>query len=323
MVRGGASSNQSPSITGSNVSARDLYGWEIDPADENGVVRARTPEGQLTIWLIPNAEIRAVAEVELGKGLAHPGLYVLLNEETDQAYVGESSNLKERLGQWLDHPPKELKRFDKALIINDGRASVHSRFTDATLRHALEYSMIHFLEDGSELEVVNTVNKMPDLSINQQARFERLRTELGHVLYELELVSERPRPKADNAVIHPQDVGARFSGRSIANVSGYEGELDGERVYFRKGSPKRRGLQVTIRVGEPFGKAVNEGRGYLCVNRGRGFLIPTEAVKSWLGEKLKQQTVDIFLDIEAESLTCPGVAPLSVAQFGGAKASKV
>ncbi|MGB6441901.1 MAG: GIY-YIG nuclease family protein [Thermoplasmata archaeon] len=80
------------------------------------------------VWLIPAEPLKSVVEEELGKGLAHPGLYVLLDDETDRAYVGESSNLRARLGQHLDHAPKELGRFDQALIINDGRAAVHSRF---------------------------------------------------------------------------------------------------------------------------------------------------------------------------------------------------
>lgn len=303
------------------MEARNKYGWDLDPADLKGVLRGRTKLGQLVVWLIPVEHVRAVAEEELGKGLSHPGLYVLLDDETDRAYVGESSNLKARLGQHLDHAPKELGRFDRALILNDGRAAVHSRFNDATLREALEQAAIRLLQEGRAQGVVNQQKRMPELSVNQQTLFENLRSELGHVLYELELIEDRPKPVIDSAVVRPQDAATRFPEVPITDIKGYEGKHDGQPVYFRKGSEKPQGLQVTIRVGEPFGKSVLKGEGFLCMNRGRCFLIPTAAVKEWLGAKLEQQTVDVFLDIDAETLKTAGIAPLPVGQFGGAKSS--
>lgn len=305
------------------MSARDLYGWDIDPADGKGVVRGRTKLGQLVVWLIPAEPLRAVADEELGKGLAHPGLYVLLDDETDRAYIGESSNLKARLGQHLDHAPKELGRFDRALILNDGRAAVHSRFNDTTLREALEQATIRLFLDGGSHTVVNQQKRMPELSVTQQTLFEHLRNELGHVLYELELITDRPKPQIDSAVVRPQDAAAKFPRAAITDIKGYEGFSNGQTVYFRKGSEKPKGLQVTIRVGEPFGKAVVHGEGLLCMNRGRCYLIPNAVVKEWLGGKLEQQTVDIFLDVEKEALTTSGLDPLPVSQFGAEKSSKV
>jgi GIY-YIG catalytic domain-containing protein len=303
------------------MEVRDRYGWDLDPADSKGVVRGRTKLGQLTLWLIPAEPLRAVVDEELGKGLSHPGLYVLLDEESERAYVGESSNLKARLGQHLDHPPKELGRFDRALILNDGRAAVHSRFNDSTLREALEQATIKFLLEGGSHSLVNQQKRMPELSVTQQTLFESLRAELGHVLYELELITSRPRATVDSAILRPQDAATRFPSVGIVDIKGYEGKLKGEPVYFRKGSEKPQGLQVTIRVGEPFGKSVVQGRGFLCYNRGRCYLIPNSEVRSWLGVKLEQQTVDIFLDIEGETLRTAGLPPLSVAQFAGPKSS--
>ena len=273
------------------------------------------------VWLIPADPLQSVLEEELGKGLAHPGLYVLMDEETDRVYIGESSNLRARLGQHLDHPPKELGRFDRALIVNDGRAAVHSRFNDSTLREALEQATIKLFVDGDRFSVVNQQKRMPDLSVTQQTLYEELKEELGHVLYELELITFRPKPSVDSAIVRPQDVPSRFPGRTISAIKGYEGILDGAPVYFRKGSEKSQGLQVTIRVGEPFGRAVLEGKGYLCFNRGRCYLIPNAEIRTWLGTKLQNQTVDIFLRLEEEVLWTAGMETLAVAQFGGAKSS--
>jgi hypothetical protein len=303
------------------VSARDRYGWDIDPADGRGVVRGRTKLGQLVVWLIPSDPLQSVIEEELGKGLSHPGLYVLMDEETDHIYVGESANLRARLGQHLDHPPKELGRFDRVLIVNDGRAAVHSRFNDSTLREALEQAAIRLFLEGELYSVVNQQKRMPELSVTQQTLFEELKGELGHVLYELELITSRPKPAVNSALVRPQDVSGRFPGRAITSIKGYEGTLDGTPVFFRKGSDKPQGLQVTIRVGEPFGKSVLDGKGQLCFNRGRCYLIPNSEVRAWLGAKLKNQTVDIFLRLEDETLWTAGLDPLPVSQFGGSKAS--
>ena len=291
--------------------------------DGRGVVRGRTKLGQLVVWLIPAEPLRAVVDEELGKGLYHPGLYVLLDDEAERAYVGESSNLKARLGQHLDKPPRELGRFDRALILNDGRAAVHSRFNDTTLREALEQATIRLLLDGGSHSLVNQQKRMPELSVTQQTLFESLRNELGHVLYELELIAGRPRAHADAGIVRPQDAATRFPAALITDIKGYEGTSGGQTVFFRKGSEKPQGLQVTIRVGEPFGKAVVKGEGFLCMNRGRCYLIPNREVRSWLGKKLEQQTVDVFLDIEAETLKTAGIDPLSVSQFGAPKESKV
>lgn len=303
------------------MSARDLYGWDIDPADGRGVVRGRTKLGQLVVWVIPSEPLRSVVDEELGKGLSHPGLYVLLDDETDRAYVGESSNLKSRLGQHLDHAPKELERFDRALILNDGRAAVHSRFNDSTLREALEQATIRLFLDGGSHNLMNRQKRMPELSVTQQTLFESLKKELGHVLYELELITDRPKPTVETGIVSPQAAASRFPKAVITEIKGYEGRSGKETVYFRKGSEKPQGLQVTIRVGEPFGKAVVRGEGLLCMNRGRCYLIPNSAVKAWLGKKLEQQTVDIFLDLTDEVLKTAGIASMPVDQFAASKSS--
>ncbi len=304
------------------MSARDIYGWDLDPADAKGVVRGRTKLGQLRVWIIPAEHIRSVSDSDLGKGLSHPGLYVLFDDEKDKAYVGESSDLKSRLGQHLDHAPRELGRFDRALLLNDGRAAVHSLFNDSTLRQALEQATIRLFKDGSALSLANSQQSMPDLSVTQHTLFEKLRGELGHVLYELEMIRDRPKPAIDDEVVRAQDMPAKFPSKAIRVESEYEGSLEGNPVYVRKGSSKPQGLQVTIRVGEPFGKAVLAGKGFLCINRGRCYLIPNADIKRWLGQKLQQQTVDIFLDLESEALRTAGIEPLPVSQFGGKKDSK-
>jgi hypothetical protein len=117
--------------------------------------------------------------------------------------------------------------------------------------------------------------------------------------------------------VDSRDVARRFPGRTFAQVKKFAGLVDGSPVYFRQGTPTSRGLQITIRVNEPFGQSIVSGQGFLCVNRGRCFLIPHSSLKSWLGGKLTHQTVDIFLDIETEVLSTADVEPMGVGQFVG------
>lgn len=125
-------------------------------------------------------------------------------------------------------------------------------------------------------------------------------------------------PDGSTEAVPAADAVLRFPGRSFTGVTKFEGQLeDGTRVYFRQGSHKAKGLQVTIRTREPFGIAVASGKGFLCINSGKCWLIPHSALSAWLGEKLEQQTVDIYLDVDNQTLSTGGLNPMSVAEFVG------
>jgi hypothetical protein len=77
---------------------------------------------------------------------------------------------------------------------------------------------------------------------------------------------------------------------------------------------------VNIGLSIPFGKSVLRGEGFLCMNRGRCYLIPLAALRTWLRPKLTKgrAMVDIYLDPEQETLFSPRLEQLSVKRFGGA-----
>jgi hypothetical protein len=110
-----------------------------------------------------------------------------------------------------------------------------------------------------------------------------------------------------------EEAARRFPGKSFRRVQRFIGELtDGSPVWFRQGTPKPHGFQVTIRTGEPFGKDVASGRGYLCINTSRCWLIPNSVLRDWLGGKLSQQTVDVYLDAGKQTLSTGGLQTISV-----------
>lgn len=126
-------------------------------------------------------------------------------------------------------------------------------------------------------------------------------------------------------VVPFDEVKRLFPDRAITKVTTYEGLVDGRPVFFRAGTPKPEGFQVTIRVGErtegSYGRSVVDGVGYTCIRRGRCYLIPSDKLQCWLREKFSQKTVDVYLDIEQEVLMSGELPPFPVSQFGGRKPS--
>lgn len=305
-------------------SAPSSFGWDEDPPDRAGVSRARTKLGHFRgIWMVPSEAVRAIADRELGGGVNHPGLYILRNSESGRVYVGESSDLKTRLGNWSDKPPPRLGSFDRVYVLNDGRTSAHSIFTDETLRKALEQWIVASVKEHGKFETVNEVERPPHLAVHQKAMFDHLSSELGFLLHKLELVERVPPPKVDDSVTPIDQVGTCFPGRKFEKRSKYRGLVDGKEVIFTEGSDKPEGFQLTIRVNERWQKLLAAADGFVCWTRGPCYLVPISAIKGWLGDKLsKQPTVDVFLNLKREVLHTGGdLADLPVGTYRGSKDS--
>lgn len=304
------------------------HGWELHPRDDDGVRRGGTKLGQLRVWVVPLDKVVHITKSELGGGTPHPGLYLLLNPRAGRCYVGESHDLQSRLASHAKNPPAELGGFDFAIILNDGRNAAQSLFNDHTLRLALEQAVVQLLTDQSRWTLSNKVRDSAPLSISQKITFKHLDSEIAFALYQLRLVDRLPPKRASALPVAPIEAAGRFPGRVFADVTEFDGTVDGAPIYFRDGSDKSKvgapsRWQVTVPFGEPFGRDLLEGRGFLCFNRGPVYLIPLAALKSWLTPKLKLQKADIFFDLDTDLLTTAGVAALSLAQFKPVNASNV
>lgn len=296
------------------------YGWDIDRPDPYGVVRARTKGGQWRIWVIPKSKVQEVCDRELGGGASHPGLYILKDDTSNRAYAGEAGDVRARLYQHLKSPPKELREFQWIYILNDGRNSVHSYFTDQTLRKALEQRVITLIKDRSATALANTVDSRPDLSLSQMSTFTYLSDELGAVLHGLGVIHDLPPPPVNESKVPREELAARFPDHRFENLKAYEGEVDGEPLFLAGGSEKPQGLQLTIRTSERWRQSIERGKGYVCYLRGPGYLIPMQILKDWLGDRLGNQTVDVFLDLGHEVLRAGHRFPeISVASYRGSK----
>jgi hypothetical protein len=297
-------------------------GWDLDPPDAEGVRRGRVKTGQLRVWLLPKETVRATCERELGGGIHHPGLYLLLDENTSKVYVGEAQDLKGRLLEHLQRAPREQGDFTTVVILNDGRNYVHSHFSDHTLRLALEKEAVKLLTERSRrLQVSNTARNPPNLSLQQKPVFNLIADELGAVLFNLSLLDSQPPPVQEEREVPPRLAASRFPRYSIQVQSAFEGKIGEAPVFIRHSTfkPRRRDgkYQVTIPLGEPFGLELKQGNGFLLVNKGPCYLIPNARLKEWLEPKLTLQKVDVFFDIPTDRVICAGLNPLPVRDFKG------
>lgn len=272
------------------------YGYHESRPDARGVVRIRT-DVQVRLSLVPREAVRKGLQEEFGT-LQFPGLYILLDEQTRRAYIGETAHLTDRLGQHLRQGPKELRTWGLAVLVGDGRPSLHSILTDGSVREYLERSLMEPLRLGG-YEVTNKVARPPQLNLPQKATADAFGDELVYALARRGL-GLRPGPAPAQEVITLDELERRLSekGHTTTDLGAYEARVDGKPTYIRPGSSKPKGWQVTLR--NAFRESVRDQDGYLIVNRGRGLLIPSEALTSFLGDALDQKTVDIFVTFESE-----------------------
>ncbi len=120
IVRAKAYLTRNTEARGMNSQVEGSLGWEEDPPDED-IVRARTKLGRLRIWRLPRTGLPQINGKDFAGTLAHRDLYILVNDSTKEAYIGESSYLRERLSDHDKSSSEELKDSSSILVIGDGR----------------------------------------------------------------------------------------------------------------------------------------------------------------------------------------------------------
>jgi len=285
------------------MSGSDI-GFYEDPENGNGIIRARTTK-QIRSWEIPRKE-RALEALhkELGE-IEFPGIYVLF-ESKNKAYIGEAKNLYNRLRQHISNPKEEIKKWGKAIIINDGRPASQSDFNDEVIRKALEYYLIKLLKANKynvvsqgESQKVNSLQKSLTDSFKEELNFFLLKKNtINKVLeekHEEEIFGDELKKIIDK------------SRRKISKWGAHECKIDGKKVFIRPGSKKPKGWQITFRGRKPgsFIDSLQKGKGYLLVSRNGVLLIPLEVVQGVIKDKTTygQDTIDIWITFTEEKAT--------------------
>lgn len=299
------------------------YGWEEDPPD-GLITRARTKLGQLRIWHFQKDGITQVNGLDFAGPLSHPGIYILYQDEEKSAYIGETSDLRKRLGARYRGGPRELRNWSHVIVLNDGRSYAQSIFTNATLRTFLEKSVIQHISEGGLYHVVNKVKEKPQLSVAIKVIAENLDRELLYILEKMRFVKPGVEPATlEEQILHPQlRKMLEKNGYHIKRIVRDRWIVDGKTFFERSGTAPRaseRGWHITLRI-KPR-ETIWKEEGALLISRGLGYLIPAKQLKDWLRDELwpikpGKEAIDIYADLRTEHLLYKvGFPKLNLAKF--------
>ena len=271
-------------------------GYLEDPKNSNGIIRARTTK-QIRSWEIPRSQ-RALEKLnkEMG-GLQFPGNYVLF-EGTKKIYTGEAGDVYERLKSHLRNPEEKIKRWDKALILNDGRPATQSDFNDPAVRLAVELHLIRLFKTNKYLVVAQ--GRKPSLTATQTRISDAIIQELSYFLVKKNIITKDLEAQGQERIF--EDELKKLLGKRGEKWGAYEATIDGEIAYIRPGSLKTKGWQITFR--DRFLKSLERGLGYLLVSRDGVPLIPLREVRKVIRDRhaYNQNTIDVYLSFTAERI---------------------
>ncbi len=300
------------------------FGWEEDPPDGD-ILRARTKLGQLRVWRFPRQGISQINGKDFAGPTHHPGLYILVNEPKKEGYAGESIDLRKRLDDHNKSPPKELGEWTETITLGDGRGYYQSILTETTMRLYLEKALIKLVNECGALQLVNKMKEEPKMSAASQTIAERLEIELRFVLAKLGLAKQTTKTLTpmdeitdDKLIELIEAKGHRVQRTKRDQIIGDYGL-----PFFKRPGTKPRksepGWHVTLRT-KPR-DMLNQGKGFLVISRGCGYLIDSVTLKQWLGENLwpikpGKEAIDIYADLEKEKLYYHiDYAPLELESF--------
>lgn len=284
------------------------FAYQSFPADDRGIIRART-DHQLRLIDIPRDIVKEVIDEIFGK-LIVSGIYLLLNHSKKKVYVGQASELRDRILQH-DKDEKYLKEWQQVVLLTDGRPSMFSDLSDESVRLALEsYVNSLFIEYGNYKTSTRSTRKM-EISFTQSHFAEKYKKELAFVLFNFGLIKQMPIILEDFESVLKFDIllsKLKIKFKNINVVKNAIKTIEGHIVEIRptafrsdKGSKKKQGWQVTVRGS--FKKLV-EGTdaGYFIYARGEGLIFTFKELKSIIGDRTKFDTTDLYFKFTPEGI---------------------
>ncbi|KJR42088.1 Excinuclease ABC, C subunit [Candidatus Magnetoovum chiemensis] len=271
-------------------------GYHEDPKNGNGIIRSRTTK-QIRSWEMPRSiKSLEIMSNEFGK-IEYPGLYILFDDKST-IYVGESKNLYNRLRTHCESPEEKIKKWNKVIVINDGRPATQSDFNDTVVRKKIELYLIDIFKTN-KYNVVSQ-GEPQKLDARQQHIVSSLTDEINYFLMKKNVITKVCEEKHEEEIYG--DALRKLLekiGKKIQQWGTYEALIDEERVFIRPGSKKPKGWQITFRGRKPgsFIESLLEGKGYLLVSRGAIPFIPLSEIKKLIKDDkaFEQDTIDIWV----------------------------
>ncbi len=285
---------------------RENLGFQSLPENGLKIVRSRTLLGNLRLWEIPRSE-KALETVvdEIGRSPV-PGLYVLLDERAERkAYIGQSEDLRDRLLVHIRTPEDKIRQWQRAFIFNDGRSASQSDLNVENIRLTLENYLVELFKIN-RYRVVTSSTRLPSLSSNQQILCDAFREEINILLSNRGAITRFLMGRLDDEVYLDEARKILLRrGHQVQTWGEKYATIDGQPVIIRPGSPKPKGWQVTFRGSRSLAQ-LQEGSGFLLMNRGGIILLPLQEVRDFVlsvdAAALQRDTVDIFLRFDEERI---------------------
>lgn len=237
-------------------------------------------------------------------------LYLLVNEDEDTVYVGETENAKDRIGQHRKNGPK-LKHgkhdFNKIVIIWDGRPIQTTKFSDSTIRKELEASLIKGFAEFGKFDPVNTSRSGSRANLTQKETIKEFRSEMFFILYKFRYLKEIPRETQDSRELTNEETEILLSSKQfkIEKRRGPWITCDNDRVvYSVSASNKKVGWQITIRDDLMKKFESKDDRIYILLQRTRPYLLPSSFLGQYILDNKGNNTVDIYIDDQKDNLKC-------------------
>jgi len=274
-------------------------GYHEDPKNSNGIIRARTTK-QIRSWQIPRS-IKALEKLndEMGN-IPFPGNYILFDRM--KVYIGEASNIYDRLKSHIKNPVDKIKNWDNALILNDGRPATQSDFNDTVVRLAIELYLIRLLKANKYRTV--SQGQQPTLNAVQKHIVSSLLRELNQFLLKKNIITKSLEEEGLEEIFEDELKKMLAShNKQVQEWSAYEAIIDGQKAYIRPGSLKPKGWQITFR--DRFLNSLQKGVGYLLVSRDGVLLIPLREVRKVVKDKaaFQQNTIDVYILFTHDRIT--------------------
>ncbi len=270
----------------------------------NGANISRSQTRTLRTWNVPRTlKALSVLKDEL-EGDRYPSVYILF-QSGKKIYVGETDSIFNRLKSHNENPQEGIIKWDKALVINDGRAARFSEFNDTAVRHNLEYYIKNlFLYNGYE---VTSGARYQPLTPLQVSVYNYLVEEVNNIFIKSNLI-DRLLEREEEREVFIDELSEILTNYhfNIEAIGTYEAIINGEKYFIRPGSKKKKGWQITSRGRKKnsFIDCVIRGEGFLLVNRGRILIIPLQLIKelTQIDINTEKDTIDIFVSFEEEEI---------------------
>jgi hypothetical protein len=277
------------------------YGYQENPKNGLGIVRARTQLGNLRLWDIPREERALDLVVSEISSTSVPGLYLLFEDNNSKkVYIGQTENLKSRLSTHIRIPEGKIKNWHRAIIINDGRGALQSDLNDENVRLLLENYLVELFKVNG-YQMVTSSSRQPSLSPTQLLLANTFKDEMNILLTRKSKITKLLTGRGDDEVYNDEVRKAlQNKGYKINNWGKKEAIINNQKVFIRPGSSKPHGWQITFRGQKPdsFKDRLSRGEGILIVPRGPILAIPLSTIQNFIlfvdPDALNRDTIDIF-----------------------------